>query len=370
MRYFEYHLEEALKNLPAQVQSKAPFKWITPDDLYEWDKSSMAFIYDSSGALVLGDNTHIDIIDEHIDYYKELDGIYSSMAQLLMANRASFSDEPEIEQETASNPTGAINLALGPPPLLDKEKPKGEWVGGRWLETVERRLSLRDMDPTSRRGPKVAASPGIWKASPAYDIRMQLEHVALLGRVGEIKDTRHAAYIANWARGKTVGSLPPTDPQPSTVVSFWNEKMMLYNDMLDDCLRELEFENLVTKDTLVSLPSFGTVTKDAVGKQDDAKSDEETLQQQAAVKLARELHTMPASKKKAAQKKLLELGMSFGGVGGGGHKHPWQKALEDAGYINPGQKWWAPHSEERIKSSKRIKKNANLDRNFYRGFIG
>lgn len=31
--------------------------------------------------------------------------------------------------------------------------------------------------------------------------------------------------------------------------------------------------------------------------------------------------------------------------GGGGKKHAWQAAMEKAGIINPGQKWWAPTSE-------------------------
>lgn len=278
MRYFERHLEEALKSLPT---TKAAFKWITPDDLYDWDKSAIAFIYDPSGELKLGDNTHIDIIDEHIDYYRELDGVYGSMAQLLMANRAGVS--------------------------LD-----------------------RDMDPDA----DYTNGPG------PYDIRMQLEHVALLGRVGKIKDIDDLDPENADVRGTVKVVAGPA------VVSFWNEKAMLYNNMLEGCLQKLEQENLVSENTMVSMPIWGTVTKDTVGMQDNTKPDKETLRR---LKLARELHMMPPDQKKAAQKELLKLGMSFGGAGSGGHKHPWQKAMEKGGYLNPGQKWWAMHSEERNK---------------------
>jgi hypothetical protein len=52
--------------------------------------------------------------------------------------------------------------------------------------------------------------------------------------------------------------------------------------------------------------------------------------------LWRKLHLMDPISKKAAMEKL--------GVGGTA-KNPWQKGSEEAGVINPGQKWWAPHSE-------------------------
>lgn len=43
------------------------------------------------------------------------------------------------------------------------------------------------------------------------------------------------------------------------------------------------------------------------------------------------------------QRALLQK--KFGLGGGGGVKNRWQKSMEQAGLINPGQKWWAPTSE-------------------------
>jgi len=148
-----------------------------------------------------------------------------------------------------------------------------------------------------------------------WSFRKQIEEYMLLGRVGMYEETQY--------------------------VSFWNEQPVL-DKLLIPCLMELLDNGYIDENTLVATKHdheyvanvLKSTNKSAVDTPKQAKpsmySDEEW-------ELYKNMHIMRGNQKKDAMRKL--------GLGTGGHKHEWQKALEKADVIGPGQKWWAPQSE-------------------------
>jgi len=117
-------------------------------------------------------------------------------------------------------------------------------------------------------------------------------------------------------------------------VAFWNQKSEL-DKWLIDCLVELLDRGLISDSTIVST-AYGMNRADSItGKRTPHNETTRYTAEQWA--LLKKIHLMRGDEKKAAMQQL--------GLGSGGNKHKWQKALEKAGAIGPGQKWWAPNSE-------------------------
>jgi hypothetical protein len=118
------------------------------------------------------------------------------------------------------------------------------------------------------------------------------------------------------------------------IVSFWNSNEDVYM-RLPNCIAELMNRNLITDKVIISTPRHGTsiYSQAQVGTErpHETAVDDEELKQRL------QLHLLRGDEKKAAMQKL--------GLEPASQKHPVQQSMEKGKYINPGQKWWAMHSE-------------------------
>lgn len=69
--------------------------------------------------------------------------------------------------------------------------------------------------------------------------------------------------------------------------------------------------------------------------------------------IAYHLGTWPDGRRMSPTEKRA-LGKKLGIFSAGMKKHPWQDSMEKAKVINPGQRWWAPHSESFHGHKRRI----------------
>jgi len=126
---------------------------------------------------------------------------------------------------------------------------------------------------------------------------------------------------------------------PNYVISFWNREQEEYAD-LGDCLDELS--KLVPSDVMVEIHTpFGIQRKKSLRSADTNTIQMDTElspEKRREMELRQQLHQMRPNEKKKARK---ELGLWTDKS----PKHPWQAGMEKAGEVQPGQKWWAPHSE-------------------------
>ncbi len=146
----------------------------------------------------------------------------------------------------------------------------------------------------------------------AYKIRLTLEEWALVGRVSPDRD----------------------------FVAFWNKPNQLHG-LLSDCINELYKNNFILPEAQIVL--YGA--DDAIPASDvisggtaqpvDTKLDKK---RERELELRKQLHVGAPDQRKAARK---ELGLGFGS-----HKSKWQSEAEKTGLVRPGQKWWAPTSED------------------------
>lgn len=143
----------------------------------------------------------------------------------------------------------------------------------------------------------------------------------------------------NWGEPREVaikmGDLVGRLGKEGTLVSFWNTELSAYTHLLRKCLDELIAAQQIYPIAYISTPIHGTIPIDLI---ETTQTHEMTPEEQEHLELAKQMHLMRGDQKKDAMKKL--------GVGGGGKPHPMQSAMDDAGLRVPGQKWWAPTSED------------------------
>ena len=148
----------------------------------------------------------------------------------------------------------------------------------------------------------------------------------LFGRVGYINYNRYS----------------PTTP-PGNYCAFWNTNKEIYDKLLQPCLQQLQQDNLLPPDTIIStplgmsLPPNATNTKPKSPQQLAPTNPQNQIDQ---FEIQRKLHLMQGDEKKQAMQNL--------GVGGRA-KNPWQDAMEKANLIAPGHKYWAATSESTTK---------------------
>lgn len=158
---------------------------------------------------------------------------------------------------------------------------------------------------------------------PVMEIRHDIPHYHLLGRLGQLGD-RH-------------------------IVSFWNDDVNIFKQ-LPDCLNALFDHDLIRPDTLVSTPVDGTISIDEAvrrysGEEPKPEEDPEAARErQELLKQQQELHLMRGDKKAVREK----LGLAIGSK-----KNETQAALEKAGKLTPGHKYWAMHSEGALSKALR-----------------
>ena len=119
------------------------------------------------------------------------------------------------------------------------------------------------------------------------------------------------------------------------LVSFWNSDSALLDKLLKPCCQMLLDDGHLKNSGAVSTPVHGTVPlRDVVG------GGQLALQPFSPedIALYKRLHTMRGQEKLAARKKL-------GLYNPTPPEKPWPAALRKAGFVGPGQKWWAPYSE-------------------------
>lgn len=119
------------------------------------------------------------------------------------------------------------------------------------------------------------------------------------------------------------------------VVSFWNQDKSDYDNLLQPCLQRLIADGHIFQSDFVSTPLHQTIPISVVAQVETTEIDPAMKKQ---VELYRKLHLMRGDEKKAA---MRELGVGWT------HRvqHPMQREMERHGLIGPGQKWWAPTSE-------------------------
>jgi hypothetical protein len=149
--------------------------------------------------------------------------------------------------------------------------------------------------------------------------RRVIEKSAIMGRVGTNPFAR---------------SMHNPSEDGRQTVAIWNEDTSLLVHFLDDCLSALEERGVIESDPVISAPSFGVVDRGGVTK---AISGDETRVNPEIEKL-RQLHLMRGQEKRKA--------MQDAGLDPLSAEHPMSKNLKTAGLLNPGQKWWAMHSED------------------------
>jgi len=146
--------------------------------------------------------------------------------------------------------------------------------------------------------------------------QMILEHYALYGRVGRL--------VGNSAT--------------RVIVTFWNTYDDIYS-LLDGCLKALEKQRIIRPGEVVEIHTPYDISSYDVGTGETYRQQKTSAEQRKRTKLLQRLHLMGGLEKKAARKKL-------GLWSDKPTKHPWQSGMEKAGKITPGQKWWAPQSEQ------------------------
>lgn len=158
--------------------------------------------------------------------------------------------------------------------------------------------------------------PLLQKYNPAMELRTEedawtissyLDECGLAGRVATKAGQRYAAF---WSMKRS----PCTD------------------DDLEDCLRQLEADDLINDDTVIAIPGRTALLSDLLGTAQKEVSADEIRK----IELSRKLHLMRGAEKKAAMKEL--------GLAQGSKKNAWQKELEKVG-LTPGSRWWAMQSE-------------------------
>lgn len=117
------------------------------------------------------------------------------------------------------------------------------------------------------------------------------------------------------------------------VVSFWGSNEILFNQLIHPCLQQLAKDGLIDlhRDA-ISTVNHGTVLikdMDAANKASDKDVETQRMMQQ--------LHLMGSPEKRNAMQKL--------GLATGNKKNAWDKAANDNGLTQPGQKFWAINSE-------------------------
>jgi len=128
-----------------------------------------------------------------------------------------------------------------------------------------------------------------------------------------------------------------TEDDYTYLVTFWNDDMDVYGELLPTCMLHLYDNNLITDPVIINTPIFiknyssGEVETQGIARDPTPSVDKKELERM------RQLHLMRGDEKKKA---MQELGLATAS-----QKHPMQAALEKSGYINPGQKWWASTSE-------------------------
>lgn len=222
--------------------------------------------------------------------------------------------------------------------------PHSEGLVREWEEKSARRVAWRNPDQIfnddnitfiyTTDGQLFVSTPG-----------EMLTHYDLIDSTPELK-TKFNGRRGGLALGNLLGRISYVEGDefddewgiPSgNIISFWNQKSADYDRFLIPCLEAIKDIGRLAPDAKISTPIHGTVPLSSViGGQ--SETTELTPEEQEHWELARNMHLMRGDQKKDAMKKL--------GVGGGGKPHPMQKAMDDAGLRVPGQKWWAPHSED------------------------
>lgn len=164
--------------------------------------------------------------------------------------------------------------------------------------------------------PEIAARIDDGEFQPIDILRLVAEDQDLLGRIGQ-----HELQELEW---KTV-----------TVVSFWNRDQTLYDRLLRPCLRAMVADGVIDNNAVVSTPAQLTFVKDLLQTSASMPAvDQQTTQ---AAQQQQMLHLLNSPQKRQA---LQQQGYQ------GSQKSAMQRAVEKAGLIQPGQKWWAQYSED------------------------
>jgi hypothetical protein len=131
------------------------------------------------------------------------------------------------------------------------------------------------------------------------------------------------------------------------IISFWNSGTKVY-DMLAACLKELGKEiksragsyKLIPDDVPVGIHTpHGISEYNPSGETKRPGATEMSPEQKRRYELQKKMHLMRGQEKQEAMK---ELGLWNPKKA----QHPWQRELEKAGEVGPGQKWWAQYSEQ------------------------
>ncbi len=99
----------------------------------------------------------------------------------------------------------------------------------------------------------------------------------------------------------------------------------------------------VKPDTYVNYAGLQRVSEIVRGGSAEASAE---AKRKGLLQVALHLGAWPDGRRLDADEKRAirqQLGMDLAG----GAKHPWQQASEQSGLVRPGQKWWAPTSEDR-----------------------
>jgi hypothetical protein len=122
------------------------------------------------------------------------------------------------------------------------------------------------------------------------------------------------------------------------IISFWNITDEIYR-LLGGCLKALEREHLIESNGTAEIHTPFDISVYDIASGETRRLRETDPDQLERTKLLQRLHLMNDVEKKAARKKL-------GLWSAKPTKHPWQKEMEKTGDVSPGQKWWAPQSEQ------------------------
>lgn len=115
--------------------------------------------------------------------------------------------------------------------------------------------------------------------------------------------------------------------------------------VVGECVRALVSEGYIPRDGLIVYAGQLTTAQEMAGGGKMEASEEDVLRSE--LQAAYHVGTWPNGKRMTPQEKAA-LGRQLGIVGGG-KKNPWQDNMEKAGIVKPGQRWWAPYSEDKVK---------------------
>ncbi len=288
--------------------------WITPDDIYRTGEGVLAFIYTSEGEIYYGLTIAWDTHGKLIGRKQELSNRYAQLwsadaidqfeknFDLLSSDEQPEPDIVDLDPKILQQIQADMNPQQ---PQLNEDKcPNcGNQIesGGELCDDCLDEMSGEDEYDE-------------YFDSNGMGWRKETEDIDLLGRIDKDK----------------------------SLVSFWNRNEEILQKLLKPCLARLIKDGKLKPDAYVSTPIHGTIH---ISELENTKVKELSPEEIERIELYQQLHLMKPAEKKATMIRLGLLDPEQGVI-----KRPWQREAEQVGMVQPGQKWWAPTSEDNIEA--------------------